>query len=489
MLPELGVGITYSSAIEPLLKERPKLFDVIEVEPQTTWIETGNPAAPYRVSTDALRRIAHLPGRKLVHSVGTPVGGSVRPDPGQLELLQRTVDFFDAPWASDHLSFNTTPEFSTGFFLPPRQTEEGVKTVARAIADLQQALSVPIAVETGVNYLRPRSDEMDDGAFVAAVVEAADCGLLLDLHNIFANAVNGRQPVETFLAQLPLERVWEVHLAGGMEMDGFWLDAHSGAIPDPLLKVSREIMPALPNVKAIIFEIFPAFVRVVGGDVILAQVERLHDLWQTRTSHSSILPKSKDWQRRNVVQVESDVTPAEWEQALGSLVVGQGADYAVAQDLAEDPGVAIINKLIKEFRAGMVVSVLRLTSRYLMLSLSPDAFRDILAEFWSQSPPHQFSATEAEAFAEFLQNRNLDVPHLNKVLEFERAVIATLTDDRTRVVAFDFDPLTLFRALGEGRLPEGELTPGSFEIEITPDGPSAAAGLDIEAVQQAFPFH
>jgi uncharacterized protein len=68
---------------------------------------------------------------------------------------------------------------------------------------------------------------MPDGVFVGAVAESADCGILLDLHNVFANGVNGRQPVEDFLAQLPLDRVWEIHLAGGFDMEGLWLDAHS----------------------------------------------------------------------------------------------------------------------------------------------------------------------------------------------------------------------------------------------------------------------
>jgi len=55
---------------------------------------------------------------------------------------------------------------------------------------------VPIAIETAVNYLRPRADELGDGEFVAAVAERADCGILLDLHNIYCNALNGRQSVD-----------------------------------------------------------------------------------------------------------------------------------------------------------------------------------------------------------------------------------------------------------------------------------------------------
>src|SRR5439155_8135351 len=137
--------------------------------------------------------------------VGTPVGRTMRPEAAQLEQIRETIAYLGSPWASYHLSFNHTPEFATGFFLPPRQTIQGAETAATSIRILQAALPVPIAVETGVNYLRPRADELPDGAFIGRVVESADCGLLLDLHNVYCNSLNGRQPLDEYLGQLPLE--------------------------------------------------------------------------------------------------------------------------------------------------------------------------------------------------------------------------------------------------------------------------------------------
>jgi uncharacterized protein (UPF0276 family) len=271
-LPALGVGIVYSSAIEPLLNRHPELFPVLEVEPQTTWIKIPGASQHYRLNREVLEHLGRLPGRKIIHSVGTSVGGTVRPEPAQLERLRETIAYFESPWASDHLSFNQTAEFATGFFLPPRQTLQGLETATAAIRALQAALPVPIAVETGVSYLRPLPDELPDGDFVGRVVENADCGLLLDLHNVYCNSLNGRQPLDEYLHQLPLDRVWEIHLAGGMERDGFWLDAHSGAIPDSLYAVAEELVPRLPNLKAIIFEIFPSFVPVVGLELVREQI-------------------------------------------------------------------------------------------------------------------------------------------------------------------------------------------------------------------------
>ena len=130
---------------------------------------------------------------------------------------------------------------------------------------------MPFAVETGVNYLRPRPDELSDGAFVRSVVTAADCGILLDLHNVWANERNGRQGVREFLAELPLERVWEVHLAGGLEVDGYWLDAHSGPIPPALLDLARDVVAKLPSLGAVVFEIGSDFLPGLGAENLRRQ--------------------------------------------------------------------------------------------------------------------------------------------------------------------------------------------------------------------------
>lgn len=97
--------------------------------------------------------------------------------------------------------------------------------------------------------------------------------------------------------------------------------------------------------------------------------------------------------------------------------------------------------------------------------------------------------SEADAFAEYLIAMNFKVPQLFKILEFERAAIATLTDEQSRLIKFNIDPLPMLRALAEGRLTDipGEL--GEYEIEITADGPVSVTGIDLEAVRQVFPFH
>jgi hypothetical protein len=183
--------------------------------------------------------------------------------------------------------------------------------------------------------------------------------------------------------------------------------------------VVEEIIPRLPNLKAIVFEIFPSFVPVVGLDLVQDQLEWLHAVWARRARAESIHPTSI--QSRSVAERSDLVPPAMWEQALGRLVVGRGANDEIGRELMRDPGVRVIERLIHEFRASMIVRVLPLTSRFLMLALGPDVFRTILADYWSKVTPQMYASLEADSFAHYLETLNLQVPYLAKILEFEQA--------------------------------------------------------------------
>jgi uncharacterized protein (UPF0276 family) len=236
-LPELGVGVAYFSGIEPLLDPDAGVIDFLEVEPQTLWFQPDPHREAYAVDEEALATLAGFPIRKTLHGIGFPVGGSRPPPESQVDPILQMISALDPPWISEHLSFNLADgpsgRFTTGFLLPPRQTPAGVEAAVASIRSMADRMPIPLAVEVGTNYLQPRSDELPDGEFVARVVESANCGILLDLHNLWANEHNGRQRVMDFLDEVSLERVWEVHVAGGSEDHGYWLDSHSGPVPPP----------------------------------------------------------------------------------------------------------------------------------------------------------------------------------------------------------------------------------------------------------------
>ncbi len=466
-LPELGVGVNWFPGLDPVLKANEGLIDVLEVEPQSFWRRKKD-ATGLVLDRPSLEGIRLRKVPKLVHSVAFPIGGTVAPSAGDLEQVSAIARELAAPWLSEHLSFNRVADESgtwhSGFLLPPRQTMAGVDAAVASARALTASLPAPLAIETGVNYLRPRADELPDGEFVARVAEATDCGILLDLHNVWTNERNGRQSLADYIDQLPLERVWEIHVAGGHSHRGFWLDAHSGVVPAELMELAARIIPRLPNLKAIVFELFPAYFPKVGGIEYRSQLEELHRLWDRRNTKTS----ARSPVRQDPPASDPEPTPIDWEQTLARLTVHRPCSAPLADELRHDPGLAVIREMVERFRGSMVVRTLRLSSRLIMLERGTGYLEQLLAEFWRTHPPQPFALDEAQAFAAFLREHKPYVPFLPEVLEYDCAVIAVALDGEERSVPFGADPLPLLRALGAGRRPP-EVTRGTFEIRLTPD--------------------
>lgn len=462
-LPELGVGIVYHDELRPLIERRPDLISVVEIEPQMYWRYSPDGRQPYSVVRPDFDDLCALPQRKIVHGVGFPIGGSRSSDPCHLPLFCQNIEDLGATWASEHLGFNEANaapgRFNTGFVLPLLSTKAGAAAAASSVREVAAQLPVPFAIETGVNYLQPVAGELPDGAFFTAVVEAADCGILLDVHNLWANECNGREPMEAFLAELPLDRVWEIHVAGGLELDGYWLDAHSGAIPKPVIEFTQRILPILPNLSAIIFEILPTFLPRLGLEGVAEQLELLDALWRSRgEQRKNELGRSNPTAYNapttfNKANAQASVKPAEWEDALGALVVGWPCMPSLASRLAGDPGIGIFQRLVSDLRAGRIVSVLRLTSSVMLLYKGDHWLEGLLCEFFARNPPQLFASSEAEAFAAFVFAQQLDMPHLSEILAFEQAIIASQKSSHSITVEWPCDPIPVFEALVSGRLP------------------------------------
>lgn len=473
----LGTGLVYSAELDELFREDNPALAVLELEPQTLWDRTfpasAKGAPVYVPNAVAMQQIASLPQHKLIHSVSFPIGGSARVSEEYVEPLASVVTQMSAAWVSEHLSFNAIEAeqgiASVGFLLPPRQTRAGVALAVANIERMRQQMPVPFAFETGVNYLQPRSDELSEGEFFAAIAEQADCGILLDLHNLWANERNGRQRVEDCLAAMPLERVWEVHLAGGMMLGDCYLDSHSDVISPELFDIAMRVMPRLPNVGAVLFEVLPSFIATVGIGAVREQLSRLQDLWALRSPN--IVSVAAHFTRSmQAAEERSDVK--EWEQVLGALAVGRGTSEhsALAEDLRRDRGIEVLRTLVGEFRSGLITRAMHFTMTLLLVHVGANAVRALLQEYERSCYPEVFTSSEANQFAMFMRERLASLPHvpnLEAVLNFEHALIrASLYGARTRL-DWEFDPVDLFEALDSGRAPVA-LKPVHFSMDIVP---------------------
>lgn len=478
----LGVGLVYWQELEPLFDGG--LVQVLELEAQTLWEKSGRRGAlEYRVNDGLLERIAALPQAKLVHGVGHPLGGLADDPVDWTAAFAHCTEVLAPAWASEHLSFNRyrpgngAPVAETSFLLPPRQTAAGVAVAARNVRRLRDVAGVPVAFETGVNYLRPRADELPDGAYFAAIAEGADCGILLDLHNLWANERNGRMPLREVLADLPLERIWELHLAGGSALDGYWLDAHDGLVDAELHELAAELIPRLPNLGAINFEILPQYVERTGLDRIARQLEDLRDLWALRRPlHVMAPPSDAASDSPHAVPRAAPPWPdgaalldmQRWERSLGALALGlpPPADALPGMDTA---GGAIFEQLVREFRAGRIVRVLRYSLLLLLRELGAARVDALIRSYCRACPSDIFTAVEAERFAEFLRDKLADgtiaVPLLDEVLAFERAMIAASLWGRDATLHWSVDPVQLLERIEAGR-PLATLARVPLEMQV-----------------------
>jgi uncharacterized protein len=450
VLPAWGVGIVYWPALHALAASHPDIA-VLEVEPQGYW--RPDPGSPhgYRIDRKALEVITGLGKPVLMHSVLSPLADAAGLDDDQIALLRETASILRPCWASEHLSFNRYRRngrwVHAGFLLPPAPSSAAIAVAGANLQALSQALDLPVAGETGVNYLPARPTDLADGAFLSGVAEASDGGLLLDLHNLWCDEINGRARMEATLARLPLERVWEVHMAGGWTLDGVLLDAHGEVAPRALEDRLADLLPRLPNVRAVIFEVLPNHLDRVGRDGVAGQIERLGAIWRAAKGDAAPLAAppmpTRTAPRPTARQIEAC---ARHQDGLVARIAGASPD---------DPaGLQVFATLIRDLRASFVAQQLRHTVVLLMLTLGERGVRSLLDDHAARTPAAPTAEAEALGFADFLVAQPIDAPFLQDIIAIERAGIAAKTSGVRREIIVDANAAELFAALGAPRLPD-----------------------------------
>jgi uncharacterized protein len=440
------------------------LLDVVEIEPQLFWMRPGDATHPVRANEEFPRYVASLGLPTLVHSVGLPVANAVAPPAHDLERLARDAAILDPLWVSEHLSFDRAvvggEPVWTGFLLPPPQTHAAVRVAAARLHALREAVQRPVAFETGTNYFDDGRDELADGAFFAAVAETADCGILLDLHNLWANERNGRMPLECVVDALPLDRVWEVHLAGGQLHRGVYLDAHRGLVDPELLAIAARVVPRLPALRAIVLEAIPDSLRAVSPQALRAQLEALHELWSLRGITARATRRS--------ITVPDAIRAGDARDvgAHADAVAGAVSEALVAVD---DDRVALVAELVRQARASALLRVLPLTVRLLMAELGVEAFTLLFERYAAANAPQRFPIVEAQGFLAFVDREAPAVTYLRAIAALERTIIGSVADGTSHAVRFPFAPGPLFTALIERRRPP-QLPPSPHVVHVGPGG-------------------
>ena len=222
-----GVGLGLRRTMLPELAERGDQLDVdfFEVAPEN-WIGVGGAYG---------RRFRELTARYpfVNHGLSLSIGG---PGPLDLEFLGQVRQFLDEHGIllySEHLSY-CSDDGHLYDLMPIPFTEAAVRRVADRVGQVQDALGRRIALEN-VSYYAAPGAEMSEIEFLNAVLERADCHLMLDVNNIYVNAINHGYDARDFLAGVPAQRVVYMHVAGHyVEAEDLRVDTHGSDVCDPV---------------------------------------------------------------------------------------------------------------------------------------------------------------------------------------------------------------------------------------------------------------
>jgi len=118
--------------------------------------------------------------------------------------------------------------------LPIPYTWEAVKLTAQKIRQVQDYLEIPVAVENVSSYAEFHDSVMAEWEFLNEVVERADCGILLDVNNIYVSSVNHGFDPAIYVENVPAERVAQIHIAGHSRYEKYILDTHDHPVIDPV---------------------------------------------------------------------------------------------------------------------------------------------------------------------------------------------------------------------------------------------------------------
>lgn len=227
-----GAGLGLRRAhIQELSSNIPPAIDFFELAPEN-WIQIGG-----RLGKQ-LRAVSEQ--RPLVaHGLSLSLGGT---QPLDFELLHNIKHFLNEHQVllySEHLSYSHDGGHLYDL-LPLPFTEEAVQHVAQRIRQVQDFLERRIAIEN-VSYYLCLQNDLSEAAFIQAVLQEADCELLLDVNNVYVNSVNHAYDARHFLQQMPAEHIRYLHMAGHfVEADGFIIDTHGAEVADPVWQLLSE---------------------------------------------------------------------------------------------------------------------------------------------------------------------------------------------------------------------------------------------------------
>ncbi len=233
-LPDLGLGVGLRTV---------HFSHILEAWPDVDWFEIlsenfmDTQGRPLYVLDQVAERYPIA-----MHGVSMSIGST---DPINFEYLKKLkilADRVKAKWLGDHICWTGVALRNSHDLLPIPYNEETLKHVVERIRTVQEVLERPIVLENASTYMTFKASTMEEDEFVARMAEEADCGLLLDVNNVYVSARNHDLDPFEYLKKVQFDRVVQIHLAGHTDNGTHCIDTHDGPVIDPVWALYAEVM-------------------------------------------------------------------------------------------------------------------------------------------------------------------------------------------------------------------------------------------------------
>ncbi len=226
---DLGLGVGLRTVHFPHVLQRRPAVDWFEIISEN-FMDTGG--RPLHVLDQVAERYPIV-----MHGVSLSIGSTDPLDRDYLRRLAALARRCRAVHVSDHVCWTGVAHRNLHDLLPLPCHERALRHVVRRIRQVQEILGRPLVLENPSTYVEFASSTMREWEFLAAMAEEADCGLLLDVNNVYVSAVNHGFDPEEYIRGIPPERVVYIHVAGHTNLGTHILDTHSDHVIEPVWRL------------------------------------------------------------------------------------------------------------------------------------------------------------------------------------------------------------------------------------------------------------
>jgi len=259
----------------------PHYQDIVEGDPRVDWWEVIS--ENFLVAGGNPRRVLRLVCERwpvVLHGVSLSIGSVDPVDDDYLARLAALADEVDPPLVSDHLCWSSLGGHSAHDLWPLPYTDEALDLVVDKVGRVQDRLRRRILLENPSSYVTFAASQISEAEFLAEVARRADCGILLDVNNIYVSSSNHGWDAAAYLAAIPPERVAQIHLAGHSDHGTHLLDTHDHPICEAVWQLYGEAIARFGAVTTMIErdDHIPALEELVG------ELDRAREIARTTVS-------------------------------------------------------------------------------------------------------------------------------------------------------------------------------------------------------------